>query len=100
MRVFAILGVILSVKVQAERRLARERRTREAVEQELCKFRDYCLVQEKEIEALQTLLRKHQIVYDVVERPVVGRTIDVIAEVVNECQQQQVTEIGGTPPIS
>lgn len=95
-RITSILnGVILSVKVQAERRLARERRTREAVEQELCKFRDYCTVQEKEIEALQGLLRKHEIVYDVVERPVVGRKIDVIAEV-NECQQR--TELETAAP--
>ena len=77
-----IAGIVMSVKVQAERRLTRERRTREAVEQELAKFREYCAVQEKEIEALQALLRKHQIDFETVEKPVVGRTIDVIAEVI------------------
>lgn len=81
----------MSVKVQAERRLARERRSRQAVEQELAKFRDYCAVQEKEIEALQALLRQHQIAFDVVEKPVVGRTIDVIAEV-NEYMDRSRTD--------
>ncbi len=71
----------MSVKIQAEKRLARERRCREALEQEILKYREYCTAQENEIEALQGLLRKHGISFDRVERPVVGSTIDVIAEV-------------------
>ena len=74
-------GIIMSVKVQAERRLLRERRAREAVEQELSKFREYCSAQEREIEILQGLLKKHGIEFDTIEKPVVGSTIDVIAEV-------------------
>ena len=80
-------GIILSVKVQAERRLQRERRTREAVEQELSKFREYCTAQEKEIEILQGLLRKHGVNFDPVERPVVARIINVVAEV-NEVSEK------------
>ena len=75
---------MLSVKAQAERRLHRERRVREALEQELGKFREYCTAQEREIEVLQGLLRKHGIEFAAVERPVFVRTIDVVAEV-NEC---------------
>ncbi|KAK2185905.1 hypothetical protein NP493_217g01003 [Ridgeia piscesae] len=81
-RVTKILnGIIMSVKRQAERRLARERRTREAVEQELAKFREYCAAQETEIELLQGLLKKNGIQLMTSERPVVGSTINVIAEV-------------------
>lgn len=79
-------GIILSVKRQAERRLARERRVREALEQELAKYREYCNAQEMEIEALRSLLRKHGIGFGMVEKPIAGRTIHVVAEVneVNE----------------
>ena len=80
-------GIIMSVKIQAEKRLARERRCREALEQEILKYREYCTAQEKEIEALQGLLRKHGIDFDRVERPVVGSTIDVVAEV-NELSEK------------
>ncbi len=69
------------MKSQAERRLHRERCSREAVEQELSKFREYCTAQELEIEALQGLLRKHGIEFEQAEKPVMGRTIDVVAEV-------------------
>ena len=71
----------MSVKTQAERRLLREKRVREALEQELTKFREYCSAQEHEIEELQGLLKKHGIEYAKVERPVVASTIDVVAEV-------------------
>ena len=71
----------MSVKNQAERRLLKERRAREALEQELAKFREYCSAQEREIEALQGLLRKHGIEFQSTERPVMGSTINVVAEV-------------------
>ncbi len=77
----------MSVKIQAEKRLARERRCREALEQEILKYREYCTAQENEIEALQGLLRKHGIEFERVERPVVGSTIDVVAEV-NELSEK------------
>lgn len=81
-RVARILnGIVMSVKNQAERRLLKERRAREACEQELTKFREYCAAQEREIEALQGLLRKHGIEFQTTERPVMGSRIDVVAEV-------------------
>jgi uncharacterized membrane protein len=67
--------------VQAEKKLARERSLREAVEQELAKFREYCSAQEREIEILQGLLKKHGIEFQKMERPVVINKIDVVAEV-------------------
>ena len=76
-----VLGVLASVRRQAERRLLRERRTREALEQELAKFREYCSAQEFEIRCLQALLRKNGVAYDVLQRPVTGRKIDVVVEV-------------------
>ncbi|XP_052800010.1 voltage-gated hydrogen channel 1-like isoform X2 [Mya arenaria] len=77
-----INGVILSVKVQADKRLKRERRLRDACEQELMKYREYCAAQENEIDILRGLLRKHGITDFVpTEIPRPARRIDVIAEV-------------------
>ena len=72
----------MSIKKQADKRIQREKHLRDACEQELMKFRDYCSAQEKEIEMLRSLLQKHGI-KDLVESqlPVTGKTIDVIAEV-------------------
>ncbi|XP_029648826.1 voltage-gated hydrogen channel 1-like [Octopus sinensis] len=75
-------GIIMSVKKQADKKLQRERRLREACEQELSKFREYCSAQEGEIELLQGLLRKHGITdADKHEQPPSVSTIAVIAEV-------------------
>ena len=76
----------MSVKIQAEKRLHKERLVREAVEQELTKFREYCSAQEAEIETLQALLRKHGIEFERLDHPVAPITrIAVVAEV-NECK--------------
>lgn len=86
-RVTRILnGIVMSVKKQAERKLHRERRIKEALEQELAKFREYCAAQEQEIEALRSLLRKHGIAIegrngDAGEKPVLSNKMDVVAEV-------------------
>lgn len=90
-RVARILnGIILSVKIQAEKRLNRERKTREAVEKELTKFRDYCTAQEAELEMLQNLLRKHGIDFEFNDRPLVPVTqIAVVAEV-NQCEPMHI----------
>ena len=69
------------MRKHSERRVVREQRLREALEQELCKYRDYCSAQEFEIQALQTLLRKNGVNYRKVERPVMGQKIDVVVEV-------------------
>ncbi|KAK3606428.1 hypothetical protein CHS0354_041365 [Potamilus streckersoni] len=82
-RVTRILnGIILSVKKQAEKKIQRERRLRDACEQELTKYREYCMAQEKENEALRSLLRKHGI-SDIIpsEIPVPVSKISVVAEV-------------------
>ncbi|CAH1800442.1 unnamed protein product [Owenia fusiformis] len=90
-RVTRILnGIILSVKTQAEKRLNREKQAREAVEQELAKFRTYCSEQELEIETLQNLLTKHKINFKKSERlPISKTTLNVIAEV-NEIKEPNV----------
>lgn len=82
-RVARILnGIVMSVKIQADRKVHREIRAREALEQELNKYRDYCSIQEQEIEVLRGLLRKHGIeVSHVEERPISGVRMDVVAEV-------------------
>ncbi|XP_053375065.1 voltage-gated hydrogen channel 1-like [Mercenaria mercenaria] len=82
-RVTRILnGIVLSVKLQAEKRVQRERRLRDACEQELMKYREYCAAQESEIETLRGLLRKHGI-SDIIqtEIPKPASRIDVVAEV-------------------
>ena len=78
----------MSVKVQAERKVHRELRAREALEQELNKYRDYCSIQEQEIEALRALLVKHGIeVTHTEERPVSGVRMDVVVEVNEQSEQ-------------
>lgn len=78
-----LTGIVMSVKRQAEKRLLRERRLRQACEQELTKYRDYCSTQEQEIEILRGMLRKHGIedANKLDRQPVVISTIDVVAEV-------------------
>lgn len=62
--------------------MKRERRLRDACEQELMKYREYCLQQESEIETLRGLLRKHGI-SDMMpsEIPKPASRINVVAEV-------------------
>ncbi|XP_046365721.2 voltage-gated hydrogen channel 1-like isoform X1 [Haliotis rufescens] len=75
-------GIVMSVKRQSEKRLERERRLRTACEQELAKYRQYCSSQEREIELLQGILRKHGIEYiEKSQKPPTVSTIDVVAEV-------------------
>jgi len=72
----------MSVKVQADKKVKRERRLRDACEQELMKYREYCAAQENEIEILRGMLRKHGITDFIpreIHRPV--SRINVIAEV-------------------
>lgn len=86
-RITKILNeIILSVKIQADRKLRHERSSREVVERELSKFRQYCQVQDREINALHELLRSHGIMPPFVppfDNPPVLETISVIAEVNN-----------------
>ena len=70
------------MKKQADKKVLRERHLRDACEQELMKYREYCMAQEREIEMLRGLLQKHGI-KDIVESqlPVTVKKIDVVAEV-------------------
>ena len=90
--------------MQADRSLARERRSREAIEMELAKFREYCqsqvfkrrffyilanfyryslslTSQEIEIQFIKSLLNKHGICLDYTEKPVMHSTVDVVADI-------------------
>lgn len=70
------------MKTQAEKRIEKEKGLRQAAETELVKFREYCTAQEREIEALQVLLNRHNIEFQKMEKPALPiRTIDVVAEV-------------------
>nr|XP_002734225.2 PREDICTED: voltage-gated hydrogen channel 1-like [Saccoglossus kowalevskii] len=82
-------GVLISVKNQNEKKLAAQRRKCSELEQELEKFRQYCTVQENEIELLRDELKKHGITLEAEEkkeRPQSLTQVDVIVEVnkVNE----------------
>ncbi|KAK3085022.1 hypothetical protein FSP39_023019 [Pinctada imbricata] len=89
-RVTRILnGIVMSVKKQAEKKIQREKRLRQACEQELTKFREYCTAQEQEIELLRGMLRKHGIEFgNSDQQPPVISTIDVVAEV-NQIQEEK-----------
>lgn len=80
------------MKKQAEKRVQREKRLRNACEQELMKYREYCSAQESEIETLRGLLRKHGI-KDIIptEIPKPIKRIDVVAEV-NQVVEKGVSE--------
>lgn len=87
-RVVRILhGMVMSVQIQADRRVHRERCSRQALEMELNKYRDYCAIQEQEIEELRGLLRKNGIEYlQVKQNQISGVQMDVVAEVNEECE--------------
>ncbi|CAN8016487.1 hypothetical protein HPB47_005622 [Ixodes persulcatus] len=52
-------GIVLTVKSQAERQLAREGKLREKLMQDLLRNRDYCNALEQEIDSLRGLLHNH-----------------------------------------
>lgn len=54
-------GIVLTVKTQAEHRLAREVKLREKVLQDLLRNRDYCNALEQEIASLREILESHGI---------------------------------------
>ncbi len=49
------------METQAEKKIEQQKRLREEVDHELEKFRQYCAVQEKEIEVLREELKRHGI---------------------------------------
>ena len=96
--IFSIIGIVLTVKKQAEKKLQRERRLRQACEQELTKYREYCTAQEQEIELLRGLLRKHGIedITRMDRPPIVVSTIDVVAEVNHLASEKTSTTDSGS----
>lgn len=74
------------MKTQAGKKLNHERQTREVVEHELEKFREYCAAQERRIAELKTLLCEHGIAMQAVKPYAGGETIRVLAEVSNAAE--------------
>lgn len=80
--------MIASVKHEAERKMAKERRALRALEREVCKLREYCLQQECELQMYRVILHQHGIPLPTVLRvPATPRTLNVIAEV-NEREER------------
>lgn len=74
--------MIASVKHEAERKMAKERRALRALEREVCKLREYCLQQEYELQMYRVILHQNGIPLPTVLRvPPTPRTLNVIAEV-------------------
>jgi len=94
------LGIVLSMKTQSEKKIAKERSLKQAAEEELVKFREYCTAQEREIEALQLLLTQHGIEFQKMEKPNLPvRTIDVVAEVNQYIDATKMASIGVDPTV-
>ncbi|XP_076313034.1 voltage-gated hydrogen channel 1-like isoform X2 [Tachypleus tridentatus] len=54
-------GIVLSVKTQADHKLAKEQKKRENLEQELVRSRDYIAALEEEVETLRRILKDNNI---------------------------------------
>ncbi|XP_015919512.1 voltage-gated hydrogen channel 1 [Parasteatoda tepidariorum] len=83
-RIVRILnGIIMSVKIESDHKLSKERQLKEGVEQELTKCRLYSNALEQEVETLRSLLKKHGIkeVPPSVVSDFEQNTISVVAEV-------------------
>lgn len=88
----------MSVKAQGEKKLAKEKALRQAAEAELVKFREYCAAQEREIEALQTLLNRHNIEFQKMDKPSLPiSTIDVVAEVNQYIEAAKMADSDSSP---
>jgi len=94
---FDLSGIIQSVRAVADRRLQHERRSRVAVEQELAKFRVYCLAQDREIATLRGILRKHGLTVDddgvAARAAIAAATISVVAEVNSSADMAAVDQL-------
>jgi len=81
--------MIEQVKHEAERKMAKERRSLRALEREVCKLREYCLQQDYELHTYRAILNHNCIpLPTVIRAPCAPRTLNVIAEV-NEVELQQ-----------
>jgi len=101
---FDLSGIIQSVRAVADRRLQHERRSRVAVEQELAKFRVYCLAQDREIATLRGILRKHGLTVDddgvAARAAIAAATISVVAEVNSSADMAAVDQLPPDHPIA
>nr|KAG5685734.1 hypothetical protein BaRGS_015056 [Batillaria attramentaria] len=88
---FEKLGIVLSVKRQAEKKIEREKHMHEACEQELTKFRSYCTSLESEIESLHRLLKQHGIQYSekVEKRPLLYTGLKIRINVAGDMDNVQ-----------
>jgi len=97
-----VTGIIQSVRAVADRRLQHERRSRAAVEQELAKFRVYCLAQEREIATLRGVLRNHGLTLDddglAARAAITAATISVVAEVNSSADMIAVDQLAPDQP--
>lgn len=90
----------MSVKAQGEKKLTKEKALRQAAEAELVKFREYCAAQEREIEALQLLLNRHNIEFQKMDKPSLPvSTIDVVAEVNQYIEATRMAEAENPPSV-
>lgn len=97
----SILGMVASVKQEADRRMAKERRSRKALEREVYKLREYCLQQECELQMYRMMLQQNGIPQPTVLRaPPAPRTLNVIAEVNERQLQIQQSEKSSQSPLS
>lgn len=87
------------MKAQVEKRLAKERRGRKALEREVHKLREYCMQQEAELHIYRVMLQQNNIPQPTVLRlPTVPRTLNVIAEVNESVDPPEYSEADPEPP--
>ncbi|KRX95060.1 Carboxypeptidase M, partial [Trichinella pseudospiralis] len=79
-------NVIASVKMEAQRKIRKEGRTKKALQREVCKLREYCLKQEYELQFYRLILQQNRIPLPTVLRiPRSPLTMSVTAEVNEHC---------------
>ncbi|XP_003376407.1 conserved hypothetical protein [Trichinella spiralis] len=79
-------NVVASVKMEAQRKIRKESRTKKALQREVCKLREYCLKQEYELQFYRLILQQNRIPLPTVLRiPRSPLTMSVTAEVNEHC---------------
>ncbi|KRX68238.1 Voltage-gated hydrogen channel 1, partial [Trichinella sp. T9] len=79
-------NVVASVKMEAQRKIRKEGRTKKALQREVCKLREYCLKQEYELQFYRLILQQNRIPLPTVLRiPRSPLTMSVTAEVNEHC---------------
>ncbi|KRZ18696.1 Carboxypeptidase -like protein [Trichinella zimbabwensis] len=79
-------NVVASVKMEAQRKIRKEGRTKKALQREVCKLREYCLKQEYELQFYRLILQQNRIPLPTVLRiPRSPLIMSVTAEVNEHC---------------